>query len=89
MCDIFILLHHELVIISSIPINQIPYFEFLITSEFNLGFNVPRLPLWTTYVINSYIALDSVHGSKGQFGRLAVSILHKLSLVFLLLLHCF
>jgi hypothetical protein len=51
---------------------QIPYFEFLITSEFNLGHSIPRLPLWTTHVVNSYIALDSVHGSVRCFGRLAV-----------------
>lgn len=37
----------------------ITYFEFLITSEFSLGISVPRLPLWTTHVVNSYIALDS------------------------------
>ena len=52
---------------------QIPYFEFLITFEFNLGHSLSRLPLWSTLVVNSYIALDSVHGIKRGFGRLAVS----------------
>jgi hypothetical protein len=52
---------------------QIPYFEFLITSEFNLGSSVPRLPLWTSSVVNSYMALDSIHSPITTFGRLAVS----------------
>jgi hypothetical protein len=53
---------------------QISYFEFLITSEFNLGFSVPRLPLWTTHVVNSFIALDSKFGQIKGFGRLSVRI---------------
>jgi hypothetical protein len=53
---------------------QISYFEFLITSEFNLGPMTPRLPLWTTHVINSFIALDSQTGQTKQFGRLSVSL---------------
>ncbi|XP_071680121.1 uncharacterized protein [Lolium perenne] len=49
----------------------ISYFEFLITSEFNLGNSLPRLPLWTTHVVNSYIALDSQQGHIKGFGRLS------------------
>nr|XP_051217240.1 uncharacterized protein LOC127334748 [Lolium perenne] len=50
---------------------KISYFEFLITSEFNLGNSLPRLPLWTTHVVNSYIALDSQQGHIKGFGRLS------------------
>jgi hypothetical protein len=57
---------------------QIPYFEFLITSEFNLGTAEPRLPLWDTHVVNSYIALDSLYVSKKEFGRLAVRYLFSI-----------
>lgn len=59
----------------------ISYFKFLITSEFNLGISVPRIPLWTTYVVNSYIALDSLHGSKkcleGSLGNIYHQLLSK------------
>jgi hypothetical protein len=53
---------------------QISYFEFLITSEFFFGSTFPRLPIWNTYVVNSYIALDSHHGTTRSFGRLAVCV---------------
>ncbi|KAM3328974.1 hypothetical protein ACQJBY_026200 [Aegilops geniculata] len=49
----------------------IAHFEFLITSEFKIPINVkPRLPLWSTSLVKSFIALDSMHGEKVEFGRL-------------------
>ncbi|TVU46436.1 hypothetical protein EJB05_05973, partial [Eragrostis curvula] len=48
----------------------VSYFEFLITSEFTLGAKTPRISLWTTNIVQSYTALDSLDASDGIFGRL-------------------
>ena len=49
----------------------IAHFECLITSEFKIPLNIkPRLPLWSTSLLKSFIALDSMHGEKNEFGRL-------------------
>lgn len=51
---------------------QISYFEFLITSEFSLGIKIPRINVWSTNIVKSYIALNSQPYSNVTFGRLVV-----------------
>ncbi|VAH74779.1 unnamed protein product [Triticum turgidum subsp. durum] len=48
----------------------ISYFEFLIISEIKMPTIEPRLPLWTANMLNSYMALDVVHGKRNEYGRL-------------------
>lgn len=48
----------------------ISYFEFLIITEFKLPTIEPRLPLWSANILNSYMALDALHGKSNEYGRL-------------------
>ncbi|XBI16000.1 hypothetical protein VPH35_058326 [Triticum aestivum] len=48
----------------------ISYFEFLLAPGFSIPNSLPRLPLWTSNLSNSYMALDALHGSSNLFGRL-------------------
>ena len=51
---------------------QISYFEFLIISELKFPSIEPRLPLWSANMLNSYMALDALHGERNEYGRLPV-----------------
>uniref|UniRef100_A0A453NY36 Uncharacterized protein n=1 Tax=Aegilops tauschii subsp. strangulata TaxID=200361 RepID=A0A453NY36_AEGTS len=47
------------------------HFEFLITSEYKIPCNTfPRLPMWSSTMLNALLALDTMPGVKTQFGRL-------------------
>ncbi|KAI5013631.1 hypothetical protein ZWY2020_037144 [Hordeum vulgare] len=42
---------------------KVAHFEFLITSEYKIPTNIfPRLPLWSTTMLKSFIALDTMPG---------------------------
>ncbi|XP_073364532.1 uncharacterized protein [Aegilops tauschii subsp. strangulata] len=49
---------------------QISYFEFLIITRFKLPTIEPRLPLWSTNMLNSYVALNVLHGKSNEYSRL-------------------
>ncbi|XP_037434096.1 uncharacterized protein LOC119301259 [Triticum dicoccoides] len=49
----------------------VAHFEFLITSEFKFPIDIlPRLPLWSSSLLKTFTALDTMHGVHLQFGRL-------------------
>lgn len=48
----------------------ISYFEFLIITKFKLPSIEPRLPLWSANMLNSYMALNVLHGKSNEYGRL-------------------
>uniref|UniRef100_A0A453NXQ3 Uncharacterized protein n=1 Tax=Aegilops tauschii subsp. strangulata TaxID=200361 RepID=A0A453NXQ3_AEGTS len=50
---------------------KVMHFEFLITSEYKIPCNTfPRLPMWSSTMLNALLALDTMPGVKTQFGRL-------------------
>ncbi|KAI4982297.1 hypothetical protein ZWY2020_022789 [Hordeum vulgare] len=50
---------------------MVAHFEFLITSEYKVPTNIfPTLPLWSTIMLRSFIALDTMRGMSPNFGRL-------------------
>ncbi|XBI54734.1 uncharacterized protein [Aegilops tauschii subsp. strangulata] len=51
---------------------QISYFEFLIITRFKLPTIEPRLPLWSTNMLNSYVALNVLHGKSNEYSRLLI-----------------
>ncbi|KAI5011774.1 hypothetical protein ZWY2020_013911 [Hordeum vulgare] len=53
----------------------ISYFEFLIITEFKLPSTEPRLTLWSANMLNSYMALDALHGKNNEYGRLSDKII--------------
>lgn len=57
---------------------QISYFEFLLAPGISIPHSLPRLPIWTSNLLNSYMALDALHGSSNHFGRLPVCYLSLL-----------
>ncbi|EMS65915.1 hypothetical protein TRIUR3_16671 [Triticum urartu] len=49
----------------------VAHFEFLITSEFKFPIDIlPRLPFWSSSLLKTFTALDTMHGVHLQFGRL-------------------
>uniref|UniRef100_A0A8R7UUI4 Aminotransferase-like plant mobile domain-containing protein n=1 Tax=Triticum urartu TaxID=4572 RepID=A0A8R7UUI4_TRIUA len=50
----------------------ISYFEFLIISELKFPSIEPRLPLCSANMLNSYMALDALHGERNEYGRLPI-----------------
>ncbi|TVU07250.1 hypothetical protein EJB05_47298 [Eragrostis curvula] len=46
------------------------YLEFLITAEYNLGVQCPRINVWSTPIVRALSYLDSFGGSDVHFGRL-------------------
>lgn len=49
---------------------QISDFEFLLAPGISIPHSLPILPIWTSNLLNSYMALDALHGSSNHFGRL-------------------
>uniref|UniRef100_K4AJR3 Aminotransferase-like plant mobile domain-containing protein n=1 Tax=Setaria italica TaxID=4555 RepID=K4AJR3_SETIT len=52
---------------------MVVYFELLDTSELNLPDSLPRISLWSTENVSTYIELDRINEGSNNFGRTIVS----------------